>query len=222
MTDDENRAKIKTWIYILEEYAAGRGAKRIANQLNSFGIPSPGAGTVRTDGGVKHRVSGKWSPSTVLDLIKNSAIAGDKTYGVRSEGKHRRLDDDGWRYLNDNDRDADDNPKVVRNPDQLGRQGAEWCWSELRPTATGPNSGEVSETWSQSARNTARERSGKISAQWSGHRPNGRLRLSDVRSYAIRPAAIQVRSLHANRRHRNATTTRSTPTRCCVTCSVPF
>ena len=40
--DEENRAKIKTWIYILEEYTAGRGAKRIANQLNRAGIPSPG------------------------------------------------------------------------------------------------------------------------------------------------------------------------------------
>jgi hypothetical protein len=131
--DDENRAKIKAWIYILEEYEAGRGAKRIAYQLNSLGIPSPGAGTLRTDSGAKHRVSGKWSTSTVLDLIKNSAIAGAKTYGVRSEGKHRRLDEDGWRYLNDKDRDTNDSPKVIRNPEHLVVRAASGAGQSFDP-----------------------------------------------------------------------------------------
>jgi len=63
-----------------------------------------------------HYVTGKWSPSTVRDLIRNSLIVGEKRYGERSEGKHRRLDAQGWRYLDESDLDANDDPKTTRNP----------------------------------------------------------------------------------------------------------
>ena len=117
--DEENRSKIRVWVYLLSLSNGGWGGKRIAHHLNALGIPSPGAGSMRTDNGVTHVVTGKWSPSTVLDLIRNSAIAGEKTYGARAEGKHRRLGDGGWRYLNELDRRSDDEPKVTLNPDHL-------------------------------------------------------------------------------------------------------
>ena len=117
--DDENRAKIRTWMYILARCESGDGAKRIANQLNQSGIPSPGAGTIRTDGGSRHKVTGKWSQTSVLNIARNSAISAIKTYGTRSEGKFRRLSEDKWRFLDDSDRRPDDKPKVIRNPEQL-------------------------------------------------------------------------------------------------------
>jgi hypothetical protein len=117
--DDESRARIKVWIYLLELSDKGWGGKRIASHLNALKIPSPGAGTARTDGGVEHRVSGKWSPNTVLDLIRNSTIAGLKSYGVRAEGKHRRLGEAGWRYLADRDRNAAEEARIIRNPEHL-------------------------------------------------------------------------------------------------------
>ncbi len=117
--DEENRAKIKIWVYILQLSESGWGGKRIASHLNALGIPSPGAGTVRKDRGVKHKVTGKWPPNTVLDLIRNNTIAAEKSYGVRSEGKHRRLSAEGWRILNDEDRRTADTTKVIRNSNHL-------------------------------------------------------------------------------------------------------
>ena len=117
---------------------------------------------------MKHRVSGKWSPSTVLDLIRNSAIIGDKTYGVRSEGKHRRLGHDGWRYLNDMDRDAGDDPKVVRNPEELVVR-AQVALVRVSTRSTGTR---FKQYWLNVVAVSAgypREGSGKIPAQWSRH-----------------------------------------------------
>jgi hypothetical protein len=117
--DEENRAKIKIWIYNLELSESGWGGKRIAFPLNALGIPSPCAGTVRRDGGVKHTVTGKWSQNTVLELIRNNTIAAEKSYGVRAEDKFRRLGDEGWRYLSDEDRRTTGKPKVIRNRNHL-------------------------------------------------------------------------------------------------------
>src|SRR6185436_17823694 len=117
--DEENRAKIKIWVYIWKLSESGWGCKRIASHLNALGIPSPGAGTVRKDRGVKHKVTGKWPHNTVLDLVRNNTIAAEKSYGVRAEGKHRRLSAEGWRLLNDEDRRMADTTKVIRNPNHL-------------------------------------------------------------------------------------------------------
>ncbi len=116
---EENKAKIGFWIYILDLRHQGWGAKRIAAHLNELGIPSPGAGTIRTDQGVQHRVSGKWSPNTVADLCKNKTILGIKQHGRRSEGKHRRLGETGWRHLEDEEINSNGKPKFINNPDSL-------------------------------------------------------------------------------------------------------
>ena len=113
-------AKIATWLMILELKSQGWGLKRIAQHLNAMGIPSPGAGTIRTDHGVKHIVSGKWCPNTVAELCRNRAILGIQEIGRRSEGAHRRFGTDGPRPLNDNDRLENRKPRVIKNaPDVI-------------------------------------------------------------------------------------------------------
>jgi DNA invertase Pin-like site-specific DNA recombinase len=93
--------KIAVWLQVLAWKSQGWGAKRIAKELNDRGIPSPDAGRIRTDHGVKHFVSGKWSHRTVLDLCQNATILGIQEYGKRSEGKIRRLGEDGPRVLDE-------------------------------------------------------------------------------------------------------------------------
>ena len=111
--------KIAVWLLILDLKHRGHGGKRIAHYLNSLNIPSPGSGQVRKDQGVAHRVSGKWCPGTVLSLCSNAAILGIKEYGVRSEGKHRRIGERGARSLSESDRNARKLPKVIFNDPQL-------------------------------------------------------------------------------------------------------
>ena len=111
----KDRDKIGVWLFILELRERGWGYKRIAQHLNVAGIPSPGAGSVRTDQGVKHVVSGRWCANTIKELCNNRAILGLQDYGRRSEGKHRRLGPDGPRLLADADRDAAERPRVVMN-----------------------------------------------------------------------------------------------------------
>ena len=109
--------KIAVWLMILNWYDGGTmGAKQLARRLNDMGIPAPDAGRTRTDNRVRHKVSGKWGHGTVLSLIKNRAIIGVSTYGVQSEGAHRRLGDAAPRYLEDRDLRDDGTPKVVNNP----------------------------------------------------------------------------------------------------------
>ncbi len=112
--------KIAVWLQILDWKAQGWGFKRIARELNERGIPSPDARRTRTDHGVKHRVSGKWSPGTVAELCRNPIIIGIQEYGRRSEGKIRRLGADGPRLLDDSaDLTAGDRPRVVFNDPSL-------------------------------------------------------------------------------------------------------
>jgi hypothetical protein len=112
--------KIAVWLQILEWKAQGWGLKRIAQALNDRGIPSPDAGRTRTDHGVRHLVSGKWSPSTVADLCQNPTILGIQEYGKRSEGQIRRLGKDGPRLLEEaTDLSAQDRPRVIVNDPAL-------------------------------------------------------------------------------------------------------
>jgi hypothetical protein len=115
----KDMAKIETWIYILTLKEQGWGYKRIVRHLNELGIPSPNAGRVRTDHGVPHEVSGRWSVSTVRELCMNRAILGLLDYGRRSEGSHRRLGKDGARLLEDADRNQQKKPKVIMNDPSL-------------------------------------------------------------------------------------------------------
>lgn len=116
MPKDEN--KLQVWLYILELKDKAWGGKRIAAELNRLGIPSPGAGTIRTDQGARHLVSGKWCGRTVLELCKNRAILGVLDYGRRSEGAHRRLGADGPRNLTDADR-TEEGLRMVYNDDSV-------------------------------------------------------------------------------------------------------
>lgn len=111
--------KIMIWLNILEWKEQGWGIKRIAKKLNELGIPSPDAGRVRTDHGVKHRVSGKWHPNTVAELCRNPIIVGIQQYGRRSEGSIRRLGPDGPRLLDETDRTQVGEPRIILNEPSL-------------------------------------------------------------------------------------------------------
>lgn len=106
--------KIAIWISVLDMKEQGLGHKRIANRLNELGIPSPDAGRTRTDGNVKHLVSGKWNPRTIAEMCRNPIIAGILQLGARSEGKHRRFSPNGSRALNAGERNGE-KVRRVRN-----------------------------------------------------------------------------------------------------------
>ena len=131
----KDEPKLATWCLILDMKHSGHGAKRIASRLNELGIPSPDAGRIRTDQGVPHHVSGKWSTNTIIDLCKNGAIIGNIQMGKRSDGAHRRLSPDGPRLLNDNDRTPEGNPRVVMNETEntiIGKTGVEPRYDEIK------------------------------------------------------------------------------------------
>ena len=110
----KDETKIGTWLYILKLKEQGRGYKYIVRHLNELGIPSPDAGRIRTDHGVAHEVSGRWTVSTIRSLCMNRAIIGLLDYGRRSEGKHRRLGKDGPRVLEESDRNEKNKKKPKR------------------------------------------------------------------------------------------------------------
>jgi DNA invertase Pin-like site-specific DNA recombinase len=111
----QEEEKIKTWIHILSRKEQGWGYKRIVRDLNERKIPSPGAGSKRTDRGVKHEVSGSWSHTTVRAICKNRTILGLLDYGRHSEGKHRRLGPGIPRPLDTSDGVSKKGPKRVIN-----------------------------------------------------------------------------------------------------------
>jgi Recombinase len=111
--------KIRIWLQVLEWYRDEKiGVKKIARRLNDMGIASPDAGRFRTDHGVVHAVTGKWSPATILALIRNQAIIGMQSYGVQSEGLFRRFGKEGPRLLDNSDIEQD-KPKVIQNPSEV-------------------------------------------------------------------------------------------------------
>lgn len=111
--------KLTTRLLILDLKQKGWGIKRIASHLDQLGVPSPDAGKTRTDRGVVHLVSGKWSPGTVREICQDPINIGLQEYGRRSEGAHRRLGDEGPRLLNDGDRSDCDRPRTIRNDSSL-------------------------------------------------------------------------------------------------------
>jgi Recombinase/Resolvase, N terminal domain len=115
----DDAAKIAVWVEILVLKEQGWGLKRIASHLNDRGIPSPDAGRTRTDQGVRHRVSGKWSPNTIGELCRNPIILGVQRYGKRSEGRIRRLGAAGPRLLDEQDRGNSGAPKIIFNDPSL-------------------------------------------------------------------------------------------------------
>lgn len=107
--------KLAVWVMMLDLKHQGWGGRQIANHLNALGIPSPDAGRMRKDQGVKHYVSGKWNQRTVLELCRNPAIVGQVQLGRRSDGAHRRISKDAPRILTEHDRDEHDKPRLVHN-----------------------------------------------------------------------------------------------------------
>ena len=110
----KDETKIKVWLYILKLKEEGWGFKAIVRHLNELGISSPDAGRIRTDHGVPHEVSGRWTLGTVRSLCMNRAIIGLLDYGRRSEGKHHRLGKDGPRTLEESDRNEQNKRKPKR------------------------------------------------------------------------------------------------------------
>ena len=92
-------------------------ATQIAKILNAEGIPSPDAGRVRKDNGVRHEVSGLWHSPTIVNIGRNPLLAAIVRYGLRSMGKFNRFTVDGPRELTDADLRADGKPRVIRNAD---------------------------------------------------------------------------------------------------------
>ncbi len=117
----KDERKIETWLYMLRLKEQGSGYKAIVRRLNELGIPSPDAGRIRTDHGVKHEVGGRWTLGTVRAVCMNRAIIGLLDYGRRSEGKHRRLGKEGPRGLEDSDRNPQNKnkPKRILNDPSL-------------------------------------------------------------------------------------------------------
>jgi hypothetical protein len=90
-------------------------ASRVAAALTAEGVPTPDAGRMRTDGGVRHPTSGVWHQQTVVNIARNPLLVATATYGRRSMGDQRRFTPDGPRPLADADVRPDGRPKVVFN-----------------------------------------------------------------------------------------------------------
>ncbi len=91
-------------------------ASRVAAILNEEGIPSPDAGRYRTDNGVRHQVSGLWHQPTIINIARNRLLVAIATHGQRSMGDQLRMTPEGPRSLSESDYRADNEPKVIRNP----------------------------------------------------------------------------------------------------------
>ena len=90
-------------------------ASRVAAQLTAEGVPTPDAGRLRTDGGVKHPTSGVWHQPTIVGIARNPLLRAAVEYGRRSMGDQLRFTAEGPRELEEADRRADGKPKVVAN-----------------------------------------------------------------------------------------------------------
>ena len=90
-------------------------ASQVARRLNERGIPSPGAGRTRKDGGVVHFVSGRWRRTTITNLARNPLIRAMTAYGRRTFGEFRRHSNEGPRPLTEADFHPDGSHKVVIN-----------------------------------------------------------------------------------------------------------
>lgn len=102
----------------IREMLASMPAARVAAKLTADGVPCPDAGRLRTDGGVRHHVSGAWHATTVTNIGRNPLFAGMTCAGRRSMGDQLRFTPDGPRLLENADYRPDSKPKVVQNPDE--------------------------------------------------------------------------------------------------------
>ena len=112
-TADDELKVIRRILRMLETMPACQ----VAAQLTAEGVPSPDAGRLRRDGGVKHAVSGVWHQSSVISIARNRLLVAVVTHGLRSMGDKLRFTPQGPRNLDDRDYRSDNRPKVIRNPE---------------------------------------------------------------------------------------------------------
>jgi hypothetical protein len=91
-------------------------AARVAALLTAEGVPSPDAGRLRTDRGVKHATSGVWRQQAIVGIARNPLLQAVVEYGRRSMGDKRRFSPEGPRELEEADWRGDGRAKVVANP----------------------------------------------------------------------------------------------------------
>jgi DNA invertase Pin-like site-specific DNA recombinase len=110
---EEELAVIRRILAMLERMPASR----VAATLTAEGVPAPDADRRRTDRGVNHPTSGVWHQPTILNIARNPLLLAVVSYGRRSMGDQLRFSPDGPRPLEEDDRRADGQPKVVANPE---------------------------------------------------------------------------------------------------------
>jgi Resolvase, N terminal domain len=112
---DEERAVIYRILDLLETMPASR----VAALLTSEGVPTPDAGRLRTDKGVKHPTSGVWGQQQVGAVARNPLLRAVVEYGRRSMGDVLRFSPQGPRELEEGDLRADGKARVVSNPESV-------------------------------------------------------------------------------------------------------
>jgi hypothetical protein len=110
---EEEVAVIRRILTMLETMPAAR----VAATLTAEGVPTPDHGRTRTDRGLKHATAGVWRQSVVTGIARNPLVAALVSYGRRSMGDQARFTPEGPRPLEEADRDAAGQPRVVRNPE---------------------------------------------------------------------------------------------------------
>ena len=94
-------------------------ASRVAAALTADGVPSPDAGRYRTDNGVRHRISGVWHQSAIVNIARNPLLVAMCSYGTRSMGDQLRYTPTGPRELDDGDFRHNNKPRVIRNAEAV-------------------------------------------------------------------------------------------------------
>ncbi len=110
---DDELALIRRILAMLDEMPACR----VAATLTAEKVLPPDAGRLRTDRGVKHRTSGVWHQTTIVNIARNPLLRAVVEYGRRGMGDKLRFSPEGPRELEELDHRADGKPKVVANPE---------------------------------------------------------------------------------------------------------
>src|SRR5205809_145821 len=110
---EEETAVIRRIVTMLEAMPA----TRVAATRTAGGVPTPDQGRTRRDRGVEHATAGVWRQSVVTGIARHPLVAALVTYGRRSMGDQARYTPQGPRPLEEADRGAGGQPKVVRNPE---------------------------------------------------------------------------------------------------------
>jgi DNA invertase Pin-like site-specific DNA recombinase len=90
-------------------------ANQVAKKLTEEAVLSPNAGRTRTDSGYLHMTSGTWNRTTIVSILKNPLLRGEKQYGRRSMGDQSRMTPNGPRQLTEDDFDEYGRPRVIQN-----------------------------------------------------------------------------------------------------------